>query len=395
MMTSPTRPIAWLSDDIMLKAPRSCRMSSAAIVSRRMRLSAKATSSGMRGSRWWHTISMSRCSSTVLIVNGRVGLVDDGKTFGSPHNLMMSGAWPPPGPFGVEGVDVAALEGGDRVLDKARFVERVGVDRDRDVELLGDTEAGIDRRRGRAPILVQFEPAGAGLDHLDQGPRVRGVALAEEAEIDRQPLGRLQHAGQMPGARRAGRRGGAGGRPGAAAEHRRDAAVERLLDQLRADQMDVRVDAAGGDDAALAGDRLGPGPDHDVDPGLDVRVAGLADAANAAVADADIGFDDAPMVENHRVGDDGVDRALGAGRLALPHAVADHLAAAELDFLAIDRAVALDLDDELGVGQPQPIAGRRAEHCGIGVARDASSPLADHSLPLILPLKPTTRRSPA
>ena len=51
MTTSPTRPIAWLSDDIMLKAPRSCRMSSAAIVSRRMRLSAKATSSGMRGSR--------------------------------------------------------------------------------------------------------------------------------------------------------------------------------------------------------------------------------------------------------------------------------------------------------------------------------------------------------
>ena len=47
MMTSPTRPIAWLSDDIIENAPRSCRMSSAAIVSLRMRLSAKATSSGM------------------------------------------------------------------------------------------------------------------------------------------------------------------------------------------------------------------------------------------------------------------------------------------------------------------------------------------------------------
>ena len=91
---------------------------------------------------------------------------------------------------------------------------------------------------------------------------------------------------------------------------------------------------------------------------------------DAAVADADIGLDDAPMVEDHRVGDDRVDGALGAARLALPHAVADHLAAAELDLLAIDRAVALDLDDELGVGEPHPVADGRAEHRGIGGARN-------------------------
>ncbi len=142
--------------------------------------------------------------------------------------------------------------------------------------------------------------------------------------------------------------------------------------------MDVRIDAAGGDDAAFAGDRLGSGADHDVDTRLDVRVAGLADAADTAIADADIGLDDPPMVEDHGVGDDGVDRTLGAAPLALAHAVANDLAAAELDFLAVDRAVALDLDDELGVGEPQPIAGGRAEHPGISGARnghrhDASS----------------------
>ena len=140
---------------------------------------------------------------------------------------------------------------------------------------------------------------------------------------------------------------------------------------------------------------LGAGADHDVDAGLDVGVAGLADAGDAAVADADIGLDDAPMVEDDGVGDDGVDRALGAGRCALPHAVADHLAAAELDLLAIDRAVAFDLDDQLGIGQPQPVAGRRPEHRGIGAARDRHRHRPDHSAPLILPLKPTTRRAPA
>ena len=50
-ITSPGRPIAWLSDDIIEIAPRSCRMSSAAIVSRRMRLSAKARSSAIDASR--------------------------------------------------------------------------------------------------------------------------------------------------------------------------------------------------------------------------------------------------------------------------------------------------------------------------------------------------------
>ena len=43
-------------------------MSSAAMVSLRMRDSANATSSAMPGSRWWHTISMSRCSATVFTV---------------------------------------------------------------------------------------------------------------------------------------------------------------------------------------------------------------------------------------------------------------------------------------------------------------------------------------
>jgi len=84
----------------------------------------------------------------------------------------------------MEGVDIA-LEGGDRVLDKTRFVERVGVDGNRDVELFSDTKAGVDGRRSGAPVLVQLQAAGAGLDHLDERARFRGVAFAEEAEIDR------------------------------------------------------------------------------------------------------------------------------------------------------------------------------------------------------------------
>ena len=66
------------------------------------------------------------------------------------------------------------------------------------------------------------------------------------------------------------------------------------------DEVDVRVDAARGEDAALAGDDLGARADHDVDAGLHVGVAGLADAANAPVLDADVRLDDAPVVEDRR-----------------------------------------------------------------------------------------------
>ncbi len=68
MIVSPIRPMAWESEPIIEIAPRSCRTSSAAMVVGRIRDSAKARSSGIEASRWWQTISMSRCSSSVLRV---------------------------------------------------------------------------------------------------------------------------------------------------------------------------------------------------------------------------------------------------------------------------------------------------------------------------------------
>ena len=117
---------------------------------------------------------------------------------------------------------------------------------------------------------------------------------------------------------------------------------------------------------------LGARADDDVDAGLDVGIAGLADAGDAAVPEADVGLDDAPVVDDQRVGDDGVDGALGARDLALAHAVADHLAAAELHLLAVGGEVLLDLDDQLGVGEPHLVADGRPEHVGIGGAGDAA-----------------------
>jgi len=70
------------------------------------------------------------------------------------------------------------------------------------------------------------------------------------------------------------------------------------------------------------------------------------------------------------LGDDGVDRAALVGDLRLAHTVADHLAAAELHLLAIGGEILFDLDDQIGVGEPHPVAGGRAEHVDIGAAFD-------------------------
>src|SRR5260370_39211489 len=106
-----------------------------------------------------------------------------------------------------------------------------------------------------------------------------------------------------------------------------------LVGELREDEGEMRRSPPRRDDAAFAGDHFGARADDDVDPGLDVGVAGLADRADAAAADPDISLDDARVIEDDRVGDDRIDGALSPAPLALPHAVADHLAAAELHLL--------------------------------------------------------------
>ena len=108
------------------------------------------------------------------------------------------------------------------------------------------------------------------------------------------------------------------GGAGAAGDDRGDAAAERLLHDLRTDQVHVAVDGAGGDDAAVARDDLGGGPDHQVGctPDMMSGLPALPIADDAAVANADVGLDDSPVVDDHRAGDDGVGRAVGAGGAA-------------------------------------------------------------------------------
>ena len=59
-------------------------------------------------------------------------------------------------PFGMKGMDGPALHRGNRVFNKAAFVQRIGVDHHLDIHFIGHAETVIYSRRCRAPIFMQF-----------------------------------------------------------------------------------------------------------------------------------------------------------------------------------------------------------------------------------------------
>ena len=75
------------------------------------------------------------------------------------------------GALGVIGVNRAAGDRPDRVLDEAGFVQRIGMDGDLDIEFFRYIEAGRNRRRRRAPVLVQLQPDRSGFHLLAESIR--------------------------------------------------------------------------------------------------------------------------------------------------------------------------------------------------------------------------------
>jgi hypothetical protein len=82
--------------------------------------------------------------------------------------------------LGVEGVDGAALKGGDGVFHKAAFVQRVSVDHHLHIHVVGDTQTAIDGGGCSAPVLMQLQGASTGLDLGYQLGGMGGVALTRK-----------------------------------------------------------------------------------------------------------------------------------------------------------------------------------------------------------------------
>src|SRR5207237_1026661 len=195
------------------------------------------------------------------------------------------------------------------------------------------------------------------------------------------------------------------GRTRAAADEGGDAAGERHVHLLRADEMNMCIDAAGSQDQTFGGHRLGGRADDHVRRHArhHVGVAGLADAGDPPVLHADIGLVDAGPIDHERVGDYQIERVLITDTGRLSHAVAQHFATAELALVAVHGVVALHLGNQIRIAEPDAIAFRGTVNVGVvppwhavAHARDSSFfRVASVTGPAANALPPRTIRAPA
>ncbi len=82
-------------------------------------------------------------------------------------------------------MDRAPFESSKRIFNKARFIERVGMDCHLHIKPVRDSKAIVDRGRGRSPILMQFQTARTSKHHFLQCAWQGCIALAKHAEIHR------------------------------------------------------------------------------------------------------------------------------------------------------------------------------------------------------------------
>jgi hypothetical protein len=267
----------------------------------------------------------------------------------------------PAGSLDVVRVHRAAARRRDGVLELARLVQPVGVEADGDVVRLGDRERRVDDRGICPPVLVHLEADRTGLDHRVEPAGHVGAGTRLQADVHGESLERLERA--VHAARRLLEPCG---------DERGHAGAERDRYETRRQQMDVRVDHAGGGDEAVRDDRPRVRPDRQVDTIHDVGVPGAADADDAAVLDPDVGLHDAdPGIDDDHTRDHGVELAVARRAVVLRHPRAPVLREPPERLVGGIGEIRLDPDPQVGVAETHAVARRRAVAERVLLARDA------------------------
>jgi hypothetical protein len=156
-------------------------------------------------------------------------------------------------------------------------------------------------------------------------------------------------------------------RPGAAADEGGHPAGQRDVDLLRANEVDMSVDAAGRQDEPFSGNYFSRGPDDEPvgDAGHHVGVSSLADSGDAPVFDSDVCFVDAGPVDDECVGDDEVERPVVAHTRHLPHPVAQYFSSAEFALVTVNGVVVLYLGDQISISKANLVTRRRPIDGGV------------------------------
>ena len=129
--------------------------------------------------------------------------------------------------------------------------------------------------------------------------------------------------------------------------------------------MDVTVEPARCYDFSFSGNRLCTWPDDDIDIRLRIRISSLANCNNLTAFKADIRFINTRMIYDERIGDNRIHRTFRAARLALSHAIADHLASAEFYLFTVSGQIFFNFDEEFRIRKPDFVTRCRTKHVGI------------------------------
>ena len=147
-----------------------------------------------------------------------------------------------------------------------------------------------------------------------------------------------------------------------------------MLDESGAVEMNVDVDRARRCDQPLAVAHRGAAGDDQagIDAVHDGGIAGLAEADDAAMADAEVALDDPEHgIDDDDVAEQEIQRPVRAGDAGHADAVAQGLAAAVQAFVAVDRVVLRHHGRQRGVAEADGVAGGRAVKRGVIAAVDA------------------------
>ena len=303
---------------------------------------------------------------------GRVG--GAGQDVGIGHGLDDIRGMTAARAFRVIGVDDTAFHGGDGIFHIAGFVQRIRMDGDLHVHLVGHGKSMAYHGRHGAPVLMDLEAAGARFYLLAQGLGSAGMALGQQAHVHGHILGGLEHTMDIPLAGGDGRAVSAVSRANAAAEESGHTVGNSGLALLGRNEVHMGVDTASCEDEVFAGNGVRGVAHHEfgVHAFHDAGVPRLAYADNHAVADAHIGLDDALHgVDNGHVGDDDIQHAViaAAARIAA-HAGTQGFAAAVDGFIAVTTQILFDFYEEVSVSKADAVAHGRAEQGRILFSRN-------------------------
>mmetsp|Transcript_21868 Transcript_21868/g.61967 ORF Transcript_21868/g.61967 Transcript_21868/m.61967 type:complete len:462 (-) Transcript_21868:448-1833(-) len=268
-------------------------------------------------------------------------------------------------------VDGTALHGSDTVVDKARLIQGIRVNRHCNIVLFRKVQARIDSARGGPPIFVQLETTGSRQEAVLKYAGITGVTLSRETKIERQMIRGLEHHFEMGRGRCASRGRSSSGGACAATKHRGHTTGNRILNLLRANPVNMRIDTTGSQNQLFTSNHICGSPNNHVwiHALHHVWISSLSNTNDTVPLDTNVGLEDTrDRIHNECIGNDRIQSICRVDTRGLTHSFSQGFTSSKFTFVAVFGQIIFDSNLEIGVSQHHTISCGGTVHIGIGAA---------------------------